>query len=63
MVENPEGFQFNDSRLTTNADETITAAVSLSNEEGEVFNSRQWSRVGWKRDLYRIDKFSTNPNV
>lgn len=27
-VENPEGFQFNDLRLTTNADETITAAVS-----------------------------------
>ena len=39
QVENPEGFQFNDLRLTTNADETITAAVSLSNEEGKCLNS------------------------
>ena len=34
-VENPEGFHFQDLRLTTNADETITAAVSLVNEDGE----------------------------
>ena len=27
-VDNPEGFHFEDLRLTTNADETITATVS-----------------------------------
>ena len=34
-VDNPEGFHFQDLRLTTNADETITATVSLVNEDGE----------------------------
>ena len=34
-VDNPEGFHFEDLRLTTNADETITATVSLANEDGE----------------------------
>ena len=33
-VDNPEGFHFQDLRLTTNADETITATVSLVNEDG-----------------------------
>lgn len=35
-VENPEGFHFQDLRLTTNPDETITAAVSLVNEDGKL---------------------------
>jgi len=33
-VDNPEGFHFEDLRLTTNADEKITATVSLANEDG-----------------------------
>lgn len=45
-VDNPEGFHFEDLRLTTNADETITATVSLANEDGEsVEFFGQWARV------------------
>ena len=45
-VENPEGFHFQDLRLTTNPDETITAAVSLVNEDGEAVEFLgKWPRI------------------
>ena len=56
-VENPEGFQFNDLRLTTNADETITAAVSLSNEEGEVLEFLANGQGSVEAIFNAIDKF------
>ena len=58
-VENPEGFQFNDLRLTTNADETITAAVSLRNEEGEVLEFLPMVKGRLKRSLMRLINSST----
>ena len=56
-VENPEGFQFNDLRLTTNADETITAAVSLRNEEGEVLEFLANGQGSVEAIFNAIDKF------
>ena len=56
-MENPEGFQFNDLRLTTNADETITAAVSLSNEEGEVLEFIANGQGSVEAIFNAIDKF------
>jgi len=56
-VENPEGFQFNDLRLTTNADETITAAVSLRN--GKYLNSLPMVKGRLKRSLMRLINSST----
>ncbi len=58
-VDNPEGFQFNDLRLTTNADETITAAVSLRNEEGKCLNSLLMVKGQLKRSLMRLINSST----
>lgn len=34
-IENPEGFHFGDLKLTSNADETVTAEVSMVNADGE----------------------------
>ena len=56
-VENPEGFQFNDLRLSTNADETITAAVSLRNEEGEVLEFLANGQGSVEAIFNAIDKF------
>ena len=56
-VDNPEGFQFNDLRLTTNADETITAAVSLRNEEGEVLEFLANGQGSVEAIFNAIDKF------
>ena len=56
-MENPEGFQFNDLRLSTNADETITAAVSLRNEEGEVLEFLANGQGSVEAIFNAIDKF------
>ena len=56
-VENPEGFHFQDLRLTTNADETITAAVSLVNEDGESVEFLANGQGSVEAIFNAIDKF------
>ena len=56
-MENPDGFQFNDLRLSTNADESISAAVSLSNEEGEVLEFLADGQGSVEAIFNAIDKF------
>ena len=56
-VENPDGFQFNDLRLSTNADESISAAVSLRNEEGEVLEFLADGQGSVEAIFNAIDKF------
>lgn len=56
-VENPEGFHFDDLRLTTNADETITAAVSLANAEGEKVEFLANGQGSVEAIFNAIDKF------
>lgn len=34
-IENPEGFHFGDLKLTSNADDTVTAEVLMVNADGE----------------------------
>ena len=56
-VENPEGFHFQDLRLTTNPDETITAAVSLVNEDGEAVEFLANGQGSVEAIFNAIDKF------
>ena len=56
-VDNPEGFHFEDLRLTTNADETITATVSLANEDGESVEFLANGQGSVEAIFNAIDKF------
>ena len=56
-IENPEGFHFQDLRLTTNPDETITAAVSLVNEDGEAVEFLANGQGSVEAIFNAIDKF------
>ena len=56
-VDNPEGFHFQDLRLTTNADETITATVSLVNEDGESVEFLANGQGSVEAIFNAIDKF------
>lgn len=51
MVENPEGFHFDDLQLQTHADNDIKALVSLANMDGEKSNSMRQGKVPLKRSL------------
>ena len=56
-VDNPEGFHFEDLRLTTNVDETITATVSLANEDGESVEFLANGQGSVEAIFNAIDKF------
>lgn len=56
-VENPEGFHFDDLRLTTNADESITAAVRLANTDGEQVEFLANGQGSVEAIFNAIDKF------
>lgn len=56
-VENPEGFHFDDLRLTTNPDDTITAAVSLVNAQGEAVEFLANGQGSVEAIFNAIDKF------
>ena len=51
MVENPEGFHFDDLQLQTHADNDIEALVSLANMDGEKSNLMRQDKVPLKRSL------------
>ena len=56
-VENPEGFHFDDLRLTTNEDESITATVSLKNEDGEILEYLAKGQGSVEAIFNAIDQF------
>ena len=58
-VENPEGFQFNDLRLTTNADETIQQRLASAMKKGKYLNSLPMVKGRLKQSLMRLINSST----
>lgn len=51
MVENPEGFHFDDLQLQTHADNDIEALVSLANMDGEKVEFNATGQVPLKQSL------------
>ena len=56
-IENPEGFHFNDLKVTSNADDTTTAEVTLINAEGEVVDILANGQGSVEAIFNAVDKF------
>ncbi len=56
-VENPEGFHFNDLKVTSNADETTTAEVSLINSDAEAVTVLANGQGSVEAVFNAVDKF------
>ncbi|MEX2783612.1 2-isopropylmalate synthase [Streptococcus sp. H49] len=56
-VENPEGFRFNNLKVTSNADETLTAAVSMINADNEIVEVLANGQGSVEAIFNAIDKF------
>ncbi len=56
-IENPEGFHFKDLKLTSNADETVTAEVFMINNDGEEVNIIANGKGSVEAAYNAIDKF------
>lgn len=63
MVENPEGFHFDDLQLQTHADNDIEALVSLANMDGEKSNLMRQGKVPLKQSLTLSISSLTNPSA
>lgn len=59
MVENPEGFHFDDLQLQTHADNDIEALVSLANMDGEKVEFNATGQGSVEAIFNAIDKFFT----
>lgn len=57
MVENPEGFHFDDLQLQTHADNDIEALVSLANMDGEKVEFNATGQGSVEAIFNAIDKF------
>ena len=57
MVENPEGFHFDDLQLQTHADNDIEALVSLANMDGEKVEFNETGQGSVEAIFNAIDKF------
>ena len=57
MVENPEGFHFDDLQLQTHADNEIEALVSLANMDGEKVEFNATGQGSVEAIFNAIDKF------
>ncbi|AXQ78332.1 2-isopropylmalate synthase [Streptococcus chenjunshii] len=56
-VENPEGFRFSNLKVTSNADETLTAAVSMVNADNEVVEVLANGQGSVEAIFNAVDKF------
>lgn len=56
-IENPEGFQFDNLKLTSNPDETVTAAVSMANVDGETVEILANGQGSVEAIFNAVDKF------
>lgn len=56
-IDNPEGFHFKDLKLTSNADDTVTAEVAMVNSDGEVVNVIANGKGSVEAAYNAIDKF------
>ena len=63
MVENPEGFHFDDLQLQTNTENDIEALVMLANMDGERVEFNATGQVLLKQSLTLSISSLTNPSA